>query len=172
MEWQGIDLSGNTQSKWVFTHYTVLKNTLLSLIFMSLISMFITFYFLQKKQEIRPLVAKLNQLQGEITSFENKITHLNNNAETVLPTASKEEIEKYLILIQALPLKNGGINSIQIYLEPQLHLKLNGKLQNQTDFKQLEKYLNSQDFIEIKTDQISVNHKNEIEFIFTLKYKE
>ncbi|HDL6055960.1 TPA: hypothetical protein PXF88_000992, partial [Mannheimia haemolytica] len=46
-----------------------------------------------------------------------------------------------------------------------------GNLDNQSDFQSLESYLYQQDLFETKTEQINVNHKNEIQFIFTLKHK-
>ena len=61
--------------------------------------------------------------------------------------------------------------SIQIYIENELYLKISGNLDNQSDFKNLEHYLHQQDLFETKTDQINVNHKNETQFIFTLKHK-
>lgn len=170
MEWQGIDLTDYSESKWIFTAYNTLKNIVLGSFLIIGISGLLTFYHLQKNQEIHPLVSRLNELKNEISTLENKLTNLNNNR-TPSKFAKSEEIEKQLNLIHQLPLKNGGINLVQIYLENVLYLKLSGKLSSQEDFQKLEKYLNNQNQFEIKTDLINLNNKNEIEFIFTLKQR-
>lgn len=171
MEWQGIDLTDYSESKWIFTAYNTLKNIVLGLFLIIGMSGLLTFYHLQKNQEIHPLVNQLNELKNEISTLENKLTNLKNNNRMPLVFAKSEEITKQLNLIHQLPLKNGGINSVQIYLEKAFYLKLSGKLSSQEDFQKLEKYLNNQNQFEIKTDLINLNNKNEIEFIFTLKQR-
>ncbi|HEB5639031.1 TPA: hypothetical protein RZD90_002298, partial [Mannheimia haemolytica] len=94
-----------------------------------------------------------------------------SNHTNTLPFAEPKKIAQLLAIIDNLPLKNGGIETIQIYLETDLYLKIIGNLDNQSDFQSLESYLYQQDLFETKTEQINVNHKNEIQFIFTLKHK-
>lgn len=171
MEWQGIDLSGSAQSKWVFTSHKNIINTLFILLLAVGISLGLTFYHSQKKQEIIPLVEELRQLNNQTVAIKNKIFQLQNNNDNPLPFIKKAELEKFLILIKKLPLKNGGIESIQIYLEPQLYVKISGKFSTEEDFPTLESYLKKIDFIEMKTDHITLNQHNETDFILTLKYK-
>lgn len=171
MEWKGIDLSGSAKRKWVLAHYKSIKNILLIFFFTIGISVAFTVYSLQKKQEIKPLTEEINQLDNQILMLKNKIIQLQNNNNILLPFAKTIELEKYLNLIENLPLPNGGIENIQIYLDPMLYLKISGNIEKQDDFQKLEQYLNSQNFIEIKTDHINLNQHNETHFIMTLKYK-
>lgn len=171
MEWKGIDLTGKNRSKWIFTAYNTIKQIAFALLLAIGIGLITFFYYLQKIQEIHPLVMQLNQLKTEISVLENKINYLKSDHQTMLPFAENKKLEKFIILIEQLPLKNGGIDSLQIYLENHLTLKLSGKIHLLSDFQKLEKYLNEKDFIELKTDQININNRNETEFIFTLKYK-
>ncbi|QLB14288.1 hypothetical protein A6B39_01905 [Mannheimia granulomatis] len=171
MEWQGIDLAGNAQSKWIFTTYYLIKKMALVLFSLIGIALFLIFYHLQKKQEIYPLVEQLNQLQTENRALENKIANLQSHNQVSLPVSTKKEIEKFITLIMQLPLKKGGINTIQLYHDNRLYLKISGKISSQEDFQALDKYLKEQQVFELKTDHISVNNKNETEFIFTLKYQ-
>lgn len=171
MEWQGIDLSHNKQRDWVTTHWQTLKNLFLITLILIGIGLSLLFYHLQKQQEIQPLVSQLNLQQTEYTALENKISHLQNHHKPNSPVAKQQQITQLLNIIEQLPLKNGGLNALQIYFEHSLYLRLSGKLNTQQDFQQLEAYLSKQKPIELKTDQINVNHKNEIHFIFTLKYK-
>lgn len=171
MEWQGVDLSNSKQADWVSTHYTTLKHIFYFFLLIAGISLCLVFYHLQKKQEIELLANQLNQLQTETTVLENKMIYLQNAHKTELAFAKSPEIEKLLNLIYQLPLKNGGIHSIQIYIEQSLYLRLSGKLNSNAEFQILEEYLRHQHIAELKTDKINVNHKNETHFIFTLKYQ-
>lgn len=171
MEWQGIDLSGNRKSKWVFTHYKSIKNIAYTFSLISLISLCLLFYSVQKKNEIESLTQQLEKLQADTVDFENKISHLKNNNNIILPFAEKQKVEQLFTIIQHIPLKNGGIDVIQLYQEKDLYLRISGNLSIEEEFKNLEKYLYQQEFIETKTEQVSVNHKNEISFIFTIKHK-
>lgn len=171
MEWKGIDLSGSAKRKWVLAHYKSIKNILLIFFFTIGISVAFTVYSLQKKQEITSLAEEINQLDNQILTLKNKITQLQSNNNILLPFVKTGELEKYLNLIERLPLPNGGIESIQIYLESELYLKISGNIKRQEDFQKLEQYLNNQNFIEIKTDHINLNQHNETNFILSLKYK-
>lgn len=171
MEWQGIDLSGNRKSKWVFTHYKSIKNIAYTFLLMGVISICLLFYSAQKKNEVEALTQQLEKLQTENFNFENKISLLQNGNNITLPFAEKKKIEPLFTMIQNIPLKNGGINTLQLYQEKDLHLRISGNLSIEEDFKKLEQYLYQQAFIETKTEQVSVNHKNEISFTFSIKHK-
>ncbi|HGO5823551.1 TPA: hypothetical protein ACK3JW_001223 [Mannheimia haemolytica] len=171
MEWQGIDLSAHRKNSWLVTSYKRVKNVVYTLLLSALLGVVIIFYYLQKNQQIQPLVQQLEQIKTEILNIENKIIALTSHHKNTLPFADAKKIAQLLEIIHKLPLKNGGIEVIQIYIENELYLKISGNLDNEADFKNLEHYLYHQDLFETKTEQINVNHKNETQFIFTLKYK-
>lgn len=171
MEWQGIDLSGNRKIKWAFTHYKSIKNMAYTFLLMSVSIFCLLFYSVQKKNEIEVLTQQLEKLQTDTFDFENKISLLQNGNNITLPFAENNKIAQLFTIIQHIPLKNGGIDLIQLYQEQDLHLRISGNLKIEDDFKKLEQYLYQQEFIETKTEQVSVNHKNEISFIFSIKHK-
>ncbi|WHP46950.1 hypothetical protein QMO40_10030 [Mannheimia bovis] len=171
MEWQGIDLSDNRKSKWVFTHYKSIKNIACIFLLMSLISFYLLFYSVQKNNEIKSLTQQLKKLQTDTFDFENKILLLQNGNNITLPFAENKKTEQLFTIIKNMPLKNGGIDTIQLYQEKDLYLRIGGNLSIEEDFKKLEQYLYQKEFIETKTEQVSVNHKNEISFTFSIKHK-
>ncbi|HHW7568221.1 TPA: hypothetical protein ACU21S_001545 [Mannheimia haemolytica] len=171
MEWKGIDLSANRKNNWLTVSDKGIKNVIYTLLLSTLISLALIFLYLQKNQEIQPLAQQLELVKTDILNIENKIISLNSNHTNTLPFAEPKKIAQLLAIIDNLPLKNGGIETIQIYLETDLYLKIIGNLDNQSDFQSLESYLYQQDLFETKIEQINVNHKNEIQFIFTLKHK-
>ncbi|MEG9498449.1 hypothetical protein [Mannheimia indoligenes] len=171
MEWQGIDLSDNRKSKWIFTHYKSIKNIAYTFLLMSLISVYLLFYSVQKKNEINSLTQQLEKLQTDIFDFENKISLLQNGNNITLPFTENKKTELLFTIIKNIPLKNGGIDTIQLYQEKELNLIISGNLSIEDDFKKLEQYLYEKEFIETKTEQVSVNHKNEISFTFSIKHK-
>lgn len=171
MEWQGIDLSDNRKSKWVFTHYKSIKNIAYTFLLMSLISFYLLFYIIHKNNEIKSLTQQLEKLQTDTFDFENKILLLQNGNNITLPFAENKKTEQLFTIIKNMPLKNGGIDTIQLYQEKDLYLRIGGNLSIEEDFKKLEQYLYQKEFIETKTEQVSVNHKNEISFTFSIKHK-
>ncbi|MEG9475016.1 hypothetical protein [Mannheimia indoligenes] len=171
MEWQGIDLSDNIKSKWVFTHYKSIKNIACIFLLMSLISFYLLFYSVQKNNEIKSLTQQLEKLQTDTFDFENKILLLQNGNNITLPFAENKKTEQLFTMIKNIPLKNGGIDTIQLYQEKELYLRIGGNLSIEEDFKKLEQYLYQKEFIETKTEQVSVNYKNEISFTFSIKHK-
>lgn len=171
MEWQGIDLSDNRKSKWVFTHYKSIKNIAYTFLLMSLISFYLLFYIIHKNNEIKSLTQQLEKLQTDTFDFENKISLLQNGNNITLPFAENKKTEQLFTIIKNMPLKNGGIDTIQLYQEKDLYLRIGGNLSIEEDFKKLEQYLYQKEFIETKTEQVSVNHKNEISFTFSIKHK-
>ncbi|MEG9481622.1 hypothetical protein V6W59_04960 [Mannheimia sp. HC-2023] len=171
MEWQGIDLSDNRKSKWVFTHYKSIKNIAYTFLLMSLISFYLLFYIIHKNNEIKSLTQQLEKLQTDTFYFENKISLLQNRNNITLPFAENKKTEQLFTIIKNMPLKNGGIDTIQLYQEKDLYLRIGGNLSIEEDFKKLEQYLYQKEFIETKTEQVSVNHKNEISFTFSIKHK-
>lgn len=171
MEWQGIDLSNNIKSKWVFNHYKSIKHISYTFLLIILISFYLLFYIIHKNNEIMSLTQKLEKLQTDTFDFENKISLLKNGKDITLPFAENNKIEQLFKVIQYIPLKNGGIDIIQLNQEKDLYLRISGNLSIEEDFKKLEQYLYQQEIIETKTEQVSVNHKNEISFIFSIKHK-
>ncbi|MEG9533302.1 hypothetical protein [Mannheimia indoligenes] len=171
MEWQGIDLSNNRKSKWVFTHYKSIKNIAYTFLLMSLISFYLLFYIIHKNNEIKSLTQQLEKLQTDTFDFENKISLLQNGNNITLPFAENRKTEQLFTIIKNIPLKNGGIDTIQLYQEKELYLRIGGNLSIEEDFNKLEQYLYQKEFIETKTEQVSVNHKNEISFTFSIKHK-
>ncbi|AWW34328.1 hypothetical protein CT138_05460 [Mannheimia varigena] len=171
MEWQGIDLSDNRKSKWVFTHYKSIKNIACIFLLMSLISFYLLFYIIHKNNEIKSLTQQLEKLQTDTFYFENQISLLQNGNNITLPFAENKKTEQLFTIIKNMPLKNGGIDTIQLYQEKDLYLRIGGNLSIEEDFKNLEQYLYQKEFIETKTEQVSVNHKNEISFTFSIKHK-
>lgn len=171
MEWQGIDLSDNRKSKWVFTHYKSIKNIAYTFLLMSLISFYLLFYIIHKNNEIKSLTQQLEKLQTDTFDFENKISLLQNGNNITLPFAENRKTEQLFTIIKNIPLKNGGIDTIQLYQEKELYLRIAGNLSIEEDFKKLEQYLYQKEFIETKTEQVSVNHKNEISFTFSIQHK-
>ncbi|MEG9487280.1 hypothetical protein [Mannheimia indoligenes] len=171
MEWQGIDLSDNRKSKWVFTHYKSIKNIAYTFLLMSLISFYLLFYIIHKNNEIKSLTQQLEKLQTDTFDFENKISLIQNGNNITLPFAENKKTEQLFTIIKNMPLKNGGIDTIQLYQEKELYLRIGGNLSIEEDFNKLEQYLYQKEFIETKTEQVSVNHKNEISFTFSIKHK-
>ncbi|AHG75136.1 hypothetical protein [Mannheimia varigena] len=171
MEWQGIDLSGKRKCEWIFTSYKSIKNITYTLLLTSLISVCLLFYIFNKKNEIEMLTQQSEKLQEDTFDFENKILLLQNENNIILPFIDNKKIEQLFTMIQHIPLKNGGIDTIQFYQENNLYLRMSGVLSIEEDFKKLEQYLHQQDFIETKTEQVNVNHKNETSFTFTIKHK-
>lgn len=171
MEWQGIDLSGKRKCEWIFTSYKSIKNITYTLLLTSLISVCLLFYIFNKKNEIEMLTQQSENLQEDTFDFENKILLLQNENNIILPFIDNKKIEQLFTMIQHIPLKNGGIDTIQFYQENNLYLRMSGVLSIEEDFKKLEQYLHQQDFIETKTEQVNVNHKNETSFTFTIKHK-
>lgn len=124
MEWQGIDLSDNRKSKWVFTHYKSIKNIACIFLLMSLISFYLLFYSVQKNNEIKSLTQQLKKLQTDTFDFENKILLLQNGNNITLPFAENKKTEQLFTIIKNMPLKNGGIDTIQLYQEKDLYLRI------------------------------------------------
>lgn len=170
MEWKGIDLAGSKQNEWVLTSKKTLKKLYVLLIIMVGTSFLLSRYYLQKKQEIFPLILQLNQLKNEHVILTQHIADLQNNAVHQTFIKSKE-LEESFKLINKFPLRNGGINSIQFYLDNNLYLRIIGKLSSQTDFQKLERFLREQALFDLKVEQVNLNQKNETSFIFTIKYK-
>lgn len=170
MEWQGIDLSGSKKSEWVFTTYKTIKKIVFSLIFIITVGLTLGTNYLHKKQEVGSLVEQLNQLKTENTMLIQKLSNLQNNKQ-ILPFIKSKQIEESFQLIERLPLKNGGINSIQFYLDNNFYLKIIGNLSSQSDFQALENFLREQTLFDLKVDQINLNHSNETNFIFTIKHQ-
>lgn len=171
MEWQGIDLSDNKKRKWVLIAYSSIKNITYIVLFTGIISLYIIFYSLSQDKDINILTQQLAQKKNETLEFKNKILLLQSGENNSLSFAENNKLEKLLTLINKLPLKRGGIEVIQIHQEKELYLRMSGNLSEEDDFKKLEQYLYNQDFIETKTESVSVNHKNEITFVFSIKYK-
>lgn len=171
MEWQGIDLSDNKKRKWVLIAYSSIKNITYIVLFTGIISLYIIFYSLSQDKDINILTQQLAQKKNEALEFKNKILLLQSGENNSLSFAENNKLEKLLTLINKLPLKRGGIEVIQIHQEKELYLRMSGNLSEEDDFKKLEQYLYNQDFIETKTESVSVNHKNEITFVFSIKYK-
>ncbi|QLB40299.1 hypothetical protein [Mannheimia pernigra] len=171
MEWQGIDLSDNKKRKWVQIAYSSIKNITYIVLFTGIISLYLIFYGSNQNTNINILTQQLEQKKNEVLEFKNKILLLQSGENNSLSFAENNKLAKLLTLINKLPLKRGGIEVIQIHQENELHLKMSGNLSEEDDFKKLEQYLYNQDFVETKTESVSVNHKNEITFVFNIKYK-
>lgn len=105
MEWQGIDLSDNRKSKWVFTHYKSIKNIAYTFLLMSLISFYLLFYIIHKNNEIKSLTQQLEKLQTDTFDFENKISLLQNRNNITLPFAENKKTEQLFTIIKNMPLK-------------------------------------------------------------------
>lgn len=172
MEWQGIDLSANRQKNWILAILKSVKQITLSFLILGTISILLTFYNWQKKTEIQPLELQLSQRNTEIFNMEQHLLLLKNDGQIQLPTANSNHIDDFVRIIINLPLKNGGVTSIQIYSDDALYMRMSGKLDEHTDFQNVEQYLKEFVFIELKTDYVKLNDKNETDFIFTLKYSE
>ncbi|MFA9487773.1 MULTISPECIES: hypothetical protein [unclassified Mannheimia] len=171
MEWQGIDLSGNRKIKWIFTRYSSIKNIAYTFLLMCFFGISLLFYIDNKQSELEALTQQLEKLQTDTFDFGNKISLLQNGNTITLPFVENKKIAQLFKMIQHTPLKNGGIDVIQLYQEKDLYLRISGTLSLEDDFKKLEQYLYQQEFIETKTEQVNVNHKNEISFTFTIKHK-
>lgn len=137
-----LDLSGKRQRLWA---KQVRKRFILAiflLILFALCAKIVAYFALLNQAKNHTLQQEKIALTQQTHELTQQIQRLQQNQSMLIQhKIDSESIIQWLDRIEKLPLKHGGIETVSFNQNEGLHLRLTGKVANQTTFEQMTHYL-------------------------------
>ena len=169
MEWQGIDLSFSRQFYWLKETKRNIIKMMMSIIILVLFAVIMLMVY-HKSYEVYQLnVEQSQEYQNKIERIESKINHLKQAVrKEELNAIENKFVERFLLYIEQFEV-SGAIDSIQLYRNDKVFLKIIGKLHHQSEFQRIEKQL-KESKLDYQIEQYQTNDKQQVEFTLLIKF--